>query len=172
MDQNLYDKIDPLVDDIGEQLSKLFEGDHFDLIRQRLTQLSSEFSEFSVALEMNIQVFDSERGNSLPLLQTGLSTFDGEVPYQVWGDSTPHRYVVHGDIVIVPHDHCPQCWGDWEFKDLHPECPECGVRMGDQVRLLLDSDRCPHCENGTVSASQPKCTECGFAVNPDHVMWG
>lgn len=172
MDQNLYDRIDPLVDDIGEQLSKLIESDHFELIRQRLTQLSSEFSEFSVTLEMNLQVFDSENGHNLPLLQTGLSTFDGEEPYQIWGDATPHRYVVHGDIVIVPHDHCPQCWGEWDFKDRHPECPECGVRIGDQVRLLLDSDRCPHCENGAVSASQPKCRECGFAVNPDHVMWG
>lgn len=172
MDKNLFEKIDPLVDDIAEQISELLDGDAFGLIKQRLAELSSEFGEFSVTLDMNVQVFDSDNGHSLCLLQTGLSTSDGAVPCQVWGDSTPQRYVVHGDIVIVPHDHCPQCWGGWDFKDRHPECPECGVRMGDQVKLLLDTDCCPSCEKGTVTASQPKCSECGFSVNPDHVIWG
>lgn len=172
MDKNLFEKIDPLVDDIAEQISQLIDGDALSLIKQRLAELSSEFGQFSVTLDMNVQVFDSESGHSLRLLQTGLSTSGGSEPYQHWGDSTPQRYVVHGDIVIVPHDHCPQCWGSWHFKDRHPECPECGVRMGDQVKLLLDTDCCPNCEKGTVTASQPQCAECGFAVNPDHVTWG
>jgi hypothetical protein len=60
---------------------------------------------------MNVRLFDPE-GLHLPLLQTGLSTTDGAEPWQMWGDSTPQRYVVFGDIVVVPNDHCPQCWAE------------------------------------------------------------
>ena len=30
---------------------------------------------------------------------------------EVWGDSTPQRYIVEGEMAIVPHDYCPTCWG-------------------------------------------------------------
>jgi Zn-finger nucleic acid-binding protein len=101
-----------------------------------------------------------------------LAAVGGEAPYQVWVDSSPHRYVVRGDVVVVPHDHCPQCWGLWDFKELHPECPACGARMGEEVKLLLDTDCCPNCEEGKVTAGEPRCSECGFAVIPGHVVWG
>ena len=58
----------------------------------------------------------------------------------MWNDSTPHRYIVHGDLVIVPHDHCPQCWGRWDFKSKFPTCESCGSEMGKGGRLLLDFD--------------------------------
>ncbi|MCA9138082.1 MAG: hypothetical protein KDB00_15020, partial [Planctomycetales bacterium] len=114
----------------------------------------------------------SEREHSLPLLQTGLSSSDGATPYQVWGDSSPQRYIVKGEMVIAPHDRCPECWGPWDFKESNPSCPECGIEMGPHVKLLLDSDCCPNCEKGRVSASNPQCSECGYAVDPNHVAWG
>ena len=36
--------------------------------------------------------------------------------------------------------------------------------MGEEVNLLLDTDCCPRCEKGTVTATQPQCNECGFSV--------
>ena len=168
MDNNLFEKIDPLVDGIAE----LIEGEALNTLKQKLADLSRELSEYSVMLEMNVQVFDPENGQNLPLLQTGLATSDGAAPYQSWGDSTPHRYIVHGEMTIVPHDHCPQCWGRWDFKSKFPTCESCGSEMGKDVKLLLDSDCCPNCEKGTLTASQPQCTECGFSVNPDHIAWG
>ncbi len=172
MDKDLFEKIDPLVDDIAGQISELIDGDTLSKLKQKLADVSRELSGYSLTLEMNVQLFDPEYERSLPLLQTGLASSDGETPYQIWGDSTPHRYIVNGEMMIVPHDHCPECWGRWEAKGLHPNCPQCGVAMGDQIKLLLDSDRCPHCEDGTVTVSQPRCTQCGLTVNPDHVQWG
>jgi ribosomal protein S27AE len=172
MDKKTFEQVDPLVDVVAEQVTDLIDGDQLATIKQKMAAISRCLcDDFSVSLEINLRVTDPE-GLTLPLMQTGMSTFAGRVPHQVWGDCTPQRYVVHGDVVIVPNDHCPQCWGEWGFKDRNPECPECGVRIGDQVKLLLDTDGCPHCENGTVTASHPKCAECGFAVNPDHVIWG
>ena len=105
-------------------------------------------------------------------MQTGMSTFGGAVPHQVWGDSTPQRYVVYGDIIVVPSDHCPQCWAEWGFKERNPKCPGCGLQLGKEVKILLDSDVCPHCEKGKVSAGNPVCSECSYRVNPEHVAWG
>ena len=64
-----------------------------------------------------------------------------------------HRYLVDGEICEVPHDRCPNCWAGWSFKigtpDTPPEaleCPCCGYGLGEQIKLMLDSDVCPHCE--------------------------
>ena len=172
MDKNLFERVDPIVDGIADQLSELVSGEALDGIKQKITALSEELASLSVTLELNVRVFDPDKERSLPLLQTGLSSSGGAAPYQVWEDSTPHRYVVDGDVVVVPHDHCPACWGGWGFKHRNPQCPECSICMGDRVKLLLDTDCCPMCEEGTVTSSEPRCSRCDFSVNPDHVNWG
>jgi hypothetical protein len=172
MDKNLFETIDPIVNEIADQLTTLIEGDTLSELKQKLADLSRELGVYSVTLEMNLQLCNPDDGQTLPLVQTGLASSDGAMPYQMWNDSTPHRYIVHGDLVIVPHDHCPQCWGRWDFKSKFPTCESCGSEMGKDVRLLLDTDCCPNCEKGTLTASQPQCTECGFSVNPDHIAWG
>ena len=173
MEKNEFEQIDPLIDDISEQVSELIEGETLDQLKAKLAEISRILGEpYSLTLDISLQVFDEEREKSLPLLQTGLSTNNGSPARQCWGDSSPHRYVVHGQLSIVPHDHCPDCWGRWDAKDCHPTCPECGVSMGDQVMWLLDNDLCPHCEKGTVTASDPTCTKCGYSVNPAYIVWG
>ena len=82
MDNNLFEKIDPLVDGISDRISELIEGEALNTLKQKLADLSRELSEYSVMLEMNVQVFDPENGQNLPLLQTGLATSDGAAPYQ------------------------------------------------------------------------------------------
>lgn len=172
MEKNLFEKLDPLVEELAEEVNMLVDGPALSKIKRQLTDVSRELGGYSLTLEMNVQVFDPEREQNLPLIQTGLATSAGDEPYQVWADSTPQRYIVNGAMAIVPHDHCPACWGRWDFKELHPSCPDCGVAMGEEVKLLLDTDCCPRCEKGTVTATQSQCTECGFSVNPDHVSWG
>ncbi|MCS7468517.1 hypothetical protein NZK35_17835 [Stieleria sp. ICT_E10.1] len=172
MEKHVFEKVDPLVDTVADQIDELVDGDSLNEIKNKLADISRELLGLSVSLDISVQVFDSERENSLPLLQTGLATSDGAAPHQVWGDSSPQRYIVDGEMAIVPHDRCPGCWGPWDFKERNPACPECGIEMGEQVKLLLDSDRCPNCEAGTVTASDPKCSECGYSVDPSHVAWG
>ena len=173
MEKNEFEQIDPLIDEISEQVSDLIEGETLEQLKAKLSEISTILGEpYLLTLEISLQVFDSDRENSLPLLQTGLSTNNGSPAYQCWGDSSPHRYVVNGQLFIVPHDHCPACWGRWDSKDRNPTCPECGVCMGDQVMWLLDNDVCPNCEEGSVTSSDPTRAKCGYSVNPAYIVWG
>src|SRR6185369_11896184 len=106
---------------------------------------------YAVSLTCSVEVTDQRKERTLPLLNTGLYTSDGTEPYRTWGDSTPQRYVVEGDIRVVPHDRCPRCWGEWDFKWLHRRCPSCAAELGKNCKVLLDSDVCPNCEQGKVT---------------------
>lgn len=173
MERYKFEKIDPLVDKLAESIDELVGAEPWAAVKQQMADISAILGEkYSLTLEFILQVHDPEREHSLPLLQTGFSTTNGANPYQCWGDSTPHRYVLNGELLVVPHDLCPACWGNWDFKDLHPTCAQCGVSLGQQLKLLLDNDLCPHCEKSTVSASNPTCLRCGQSVNPVFIYWG
>jgi hypothetical protein len=87
-------------------------------------------------------------------------------------DSTPQKYVVDGEMLIVPHDRCPRCYGIWDFKFKNRSCRECDATLGEEVKILLDTDSCPDCEKGKVSMSSPVCNKCGFRVDRALVAWG
>ena len=70
--------------------------------------------------------------------------------------------MVNGNIKKVPHDFCPECWREWGFKLKNHCCPECGIEMGKDVKILLDTDNCPNCEEGNVTLNKPKCDEAGW----------
>jgi hypothetical protein len=38
--------------------------------------------------------------------------------------------------------------------------------------MLVDTDVCPFCEEGTVSLTNPACAKCGQEIDPDLVVWG
>ncbi len=142
-------------------------------LRSLLTKLNQTIGKrYAVSLVVNVEVFDQERKRCLPLLQTGFAGFDTDKPYQTWADSSPHRYVVDGEMQTVPHDRCPRCWEAWDFKFKHPSCQHCGATMGKEVKLLLDTDNCPFCEAGKVSVANPVCGNCGYKVDPNAVVWG
>lgn len=166
-----FQQTETKLDSIAEHFSDWLEADASQDLKQLLSELSKQLG-VSINLELNVTAFDETRKNQLPLIQTGLTTRDGADPYQFWSDSTPMRYVAQGEMTVVPHDRCPVCWSAWDFKNLHPTCETCGSRMGDEVQLLIDSDQCPSCEQGTVTPYQTKCDRCGFEINPDHVNWG
>ena len=172
MDKTAFEIADPIVDEIADAVTEMLES-QTEKLRSLLTQLNKAIgSRYAVSLDVSVGVCDMEKERSLPLLQTGLSGFGGEEPYQTWADSTPQRYVVDGEMLIVPHDRCPKCWEVWDFKFKHPACRHCGATMGKEVRLLLDNDVCPFCEKGTVSMTKPVCDKCGYHVDPDTVTWG
>ncbi len=158
MDRSTFEAADLVVDEIAAKLDEVLDSDQFAAIRVLLAHLSEKVgSEYSVNLNVTVDVFDAERSNALPLLNMGLSTSKGEPPYKTHGDSTSQKYVVNGEIQVVPHDRCPRCFGLWDFKLNHPSCFECGVTMGREVKLLLDTDVCPFCEEGRVSLTNPVC---------------
>jgi hypothetical protein len=173
MDQSSFESADPIVDRMAEMIGRALDSAQLDGIRQAPAELSEAVRQrYLVNLNASVEVFDPTRRQPLPLLMTGLSTSDGKPPYQIWGDSTPAKYVVDGEMQVVPHDRCPRCHGLWDFKFQHRSCLECAATLGVDVKVLRDTDVCPHCEEGTVSLSSPACLKCGFQVDPTLVVWG
>jgi hypothetical protein len=173
MDQSTFEAADPLMDEISELVDLALASDHLADLRQALSKLSAAIgSRYSVGLNVFVEVFDHQKERNLPLLNTGLSTTEGGEPFRTWGDSTPQRYVIDGEIQVVPHDRCPKCWDAWDFKLANRNCSHCDSVLGGNCKILLDTDICPECEKGTVWMGQPKCDQCGFEVDPSLVVWG
>lgn len=177
MDQESWKAADERADEIAEKLDQLFDSPTMEEIKRLVGQLSVELKGGpTVSLNCSIDLFDPDNEHRLErelrILTTGISTTGSGEVYRTHGDSSPQRYVVDGEISVVPHDHCPKCWGDWGFKWQHRSCPTCDAVLGENCRILLDSDVCPHCEEGKVSAQQLRCDKCGFEVDPACVTWG
>lgn len=111
-----------------------------------------------------------ERGD--PSVRLGISAFPRKPSFRTPGDSTPQRYIVDGQMVIVPHDRCPSCWQVWDFKWKNPRCQHCDSALGENTKILLDHDLCPMCEEGKVSMSSPTCDKCGYLIDARTVEWG
>jgi ribosomal protein S27AE len=173
MDKKTFETIDPILDEIAEVANELLQSVGAEKLRSLLSKVNKTLgSRYLVDLHLNVTVLDTEKERCLPVLQSGLSGFDRDKPYLASGDSTPQRYIVDGEMVIVPHDRCPRCWEDWDFKFQNPSCSHCGISLGKEVKLLLDTDVCPNCEEGKVSVSHPRCKKCGYEVDLSQVAWG
>ena len=167
-----YEKLTSVVDLSHHVCSTFLESEAVSELRAALQKVSRDLPGLSLSLNCVFEVFDEHRPEALPLLNIGLTTSDGREPYIATGDSTDHRYVTDDGICQLPHDRCPLCWGEWDFKIHQTSCSSCGASLGKDVKLLLDSDVCPHCERGTVSRQNPVCDDCGFTIDPDVVVWG
>ena len=140
MNKAIFEKADPLLDEIAESTEEVLDSPTLAQQRKLLAGLNTEIgSRYAISLSVTVDVFDREKERCLPLLQTGLSGFEGDEPYHTTGDSTPQKYVADGEIQIVPHDRCPKCWGSWNFKFKNRSCRECGATLGKNVKVLLDT---------------------------------
>ena len=173
VDPVTFNAADPIVDKIADIVDAALDSEQLANLRQALDELGKVVGpRFSANLTVTVDVFDSEREKAIPLLKTGLSTIPNQSPFRTWGDSTAQRYVVNGEIQVVPHDHCPKCWEYWDFKFEYRSCSHCGTTLGQECKVLLDSDVCPHCEKGNVSMTNPVCRKCGYEVDLNIVSWG
>lgn len=173
MKEKTVDLLDALADKIHEKFMDLYEKGEFASFSKALEEIAKDLDErYSLSFGVQLSIFDSEREESIKFLDTAVDCIGGEHPYIASGESTLHKYVVDGEIKKVPHDYCPNCWSEWDFKIDNPECPGCGYVLGEDVKILLDTDVCPHCEDGKVTMSKPVCDNCGFKVSSDIVEWG
>jgi hypothetical protein len=177
MDQDRWKLVDEGIDQLAENLEQLLDSAATADLKKLLGNLQVKLGKrFGISLTCSVELSDRDadlqREHVLRLLNTGIATCENGELYRTWGDSTPHRYVVDGEIHVVPHDQCPKCWGDWDFKWTHRSCSHCDAALGKNCKILLDSDICPHCEEGKVTAREPQCERCGFAVDLSCVAWG
>lgn len=173
MDQQTWRVVDGQLDNLAKELGRLLLSSEAESLREMLANLARSVADrHNINLTCVIDAFDEQVEHSLPLLTIGLGTRANGDVYPTAGDSTPGRYVVDGEIEVVPHDRCPQCLDVWDFKLDHPTCPHCDATLGVNCWVLLDSDVCPNCEKGKVSATKPHCTKCSFKFDPRLVKWG
>jgi len=173
MDAEQFDSIEKLADNVYDKFDELYKKGIFAEIEAKMKDVCASLKEeYSISVNFDVEVFNSEKEQSITLTKRGIACFGGQAPYLASSGSTAHRYVVNGQIVKLPHDYCPHCWGEWDFKLLHTTCPSCDFMMGKEIKLLLDTDVCPNCEEGKVSHSNPQCTKCGVMLDGNVVNWG
>ncbi len=173
MEASKFDRLEKLAEMVNDKINELFEDGEFSEIYKEIKNVAEEFNDNSaVSVEFGVNVFNSKKKNCLQTLSLALTSATNEEPYIAYGDSTPARYLVDGRIMKVPHDHCPNCWGDWGFKFKNKVCPDCGYELGKEVKVLLDSDICPNCEEGKITIQKPECDKCGFVADKTLVHWG
>ena len=165
-------RLDTIVDRLADECDALLESEATAKVRKVLQELSAAVPELAVEFVVSLRLVDDTHEEPLRLLTTGYSTSKGDEPYLCHGDSTAGRYVVNGEICQVPHDQCPNCWSLWDFKMKGTTCPSCGFVLGREIKLLLDSDVCPNCEEGRVTLQNPTCTKCDFVADDSLVTWG
>jgi hypothetical protein len=126
---------------------------------------------YSLNLNFELTVFDSVRQKAIRLLHTCLTPSQEDF-WQASADTFAQKYLVNGEMCTVPEPFCPNCWGEWRCKCNYEKCPHCGYELGKEVKYLLDNDHCPACQAGTVTSDNPVCTDCGYLIEPDKVVWG
>ena len=175
MNPDKYSQIAPYLEDLATLLEEMLMDDNEQAkrVRHSLQEIGKALgTEYSVDLNVIVQAFVSREAKSLPLVELGLSSNNGESPFMQSSDCSVHRYIVDGTIHAVPHDRCPKCWEYWMNKFENPACEHCGTILGGNCKLLLDADTCPHCEMGQVSMRNPVCDSCGYEVDLKMVTWG
>jgi len=173
MEHKLTDKLEQLADYLDKQLDNAKETAIVREIKEKLSELCDSLNKNqSVNITVDLKLYDNSLEKELLLHQVGLSADNTGKPYIFSGVETLHQYWVNGDIEKIPHHICPNCWGDWDFKQENPICPDCGIQLGNEVKIFLDDNTCPHCENGKVSIHNSVCNECGHEINPKFYTWG
>lgn len=173
MKQSEFAALDKLADDADEKAEEWLQSESLSELRVALEKATASLPEgYQVTLDIKLNVFDERRERAMELLSHGLCFSPGIKTFEASGTSSPHRYVVDGELCELSHDYCPHCWADWDMKLERPVCPTCGYEMGKQVRQLLDNDLCPFCEDGEITLANPNCQKCGYEVNPAFIAWG
>jgi len=170
MNPDTFKAVDPHLDSLEALADQQFADPEFRRVLAELSQILGQ--KYGVSISLIVEVCDATGERSIPWLNTGLCAVSGKPPFRTSGDSTPQRYVVEEGIQVVPHDRCPKCWHVWDFKWKNPACSHCGTRLGENCKILLDSEVCPFCEEGKVTVTRPCCDKCGHEIDSKIVVWG
>ena len=171
MKQKEFELFDQLAEAVDEFVQQWLNSTEIKPMLDKI-QYACNQTDMSVGVSVEMHVTEDGREDTLRMLTTWIQCAANQDAYIASGDSSIQRYICDGAICQVPHDQCPNCWSDWDFKYRHQICSTCGYQLGNQVKLLLDSNQCPNCDTGTVTIESPTCTKCGMEVDTTMVTWG
>ncbi|QDU50493.1 hypothetical protein [Gimesia panareensis] len=117
MDQEAWQKAKDLIDEIEVSVDELLDSPELEGLRSKLAELGKRIGKkYSIDLNCTLEVGEWENDRFLKLIDTGHSVGQNGELYRTWNVASFQRYIVNGEILIVPHDHCPSCWGEWAFE--------------------------------------------------------
>jgi hypothetical protein len=173
MDAETFDRSNALTGQLIQEMGKLQQDGKLVGVEARIQELLRQLPDgCSITLNFSVEIHDANRDRHLKTGTTGVTFEKGHMPYLVDLGLSPTKYLVDGVMMKVPHDQCPNCWSRWPLKSRVKECPECNYRMGREVKLLVDTNVCPRCEEGAISLHEPQCGHCGFVAEKNLVVWG
>lgn len=171
MNPNTARNIDALADKAHDFFEKVKASDAFKALVTEMKDLGQDSNEF-VSLGLELKLFNNDKEGLLEIYSSGMqSNGEGDPsPYQ--GGEAFEKFLLHGDIQVVPNGKCPQCYQAWDFKSSSNSCSNCAIELGQKLKYMIDSDQCPNCEDGKVTRNQPSCTKCDYVADPKVVTWG
>ena len=172
MEQRISKKIDLAAQKFHALFDQLDKEGRFDEVKEILSDLSKEDSDYTPEIGFELCLTSERKENTIDILKTGISFSEESDGFRTEGSSSFSRYLLNGEIHDLPHEYCPNCWESWLYKFESLECPSCEIELGKDLKLLLDSDECPHCGEGKVTRDNPNCTSCNFFADPKYVSWG
>jgi len=168
-----YARADELATLVEERFMQLIEQGAFADLEPRLLELAKSGNEDqAVTLSLQFRLSDSEREREVIVAVTSRAFLSDGDTYDFNNNEATMRYLCDGEIKVFQRNSCPHCWGDWPNKVKDPVCPDCGYELGNQVKILIDDNACPHCLEGRVSSQEPRCDACGEQVEERFVSWG
>lgn len=165
--QQAIDKIDAIVHQMIDR-----DTEEMRMIQASIRELGQKLGgDYSASISLCLTVKDQFRTRELPFDILTFTSDRGEEPYDSTEESSPQRYVIGDAECVVPRDRCPRCWQSWPHKFQHPYCPHCDLKLGNECTVIVESEECPQCEDGTVSVERPVCDECGHEVDLRSIVW-
>ncbi len=180
MTVNEFDQIDQFALQLEEYLEGAMEAGKFRAIQNQMRAAMQKVDpQISLQVKVKVELVHAERENSLRLSSMGYEVSGGrEDPISalqvepLFEGATIHKYFMRGQIYKAPHDHCPNCWAYWPDKMNYRQCSYCHMKMGRDIKQMIDNGLCPHCEKGKISFDHPTCPLCNRTVDTQVVYWG
>lgn len=120
MDREKFETIDPMLDQLADVLDDETNEKPWLAIKQRLAEISAFLGEeYSVTLEVNLQVHEFKREQSLPLVRMGFTTSNGAEPCLHCGVSMGQQV-----NLVLDDEQCPHCVQE-SISISNPTCSSC-----------------------------------------------
>lgn len=162
MSPNEFESAVELLDEMLQQLYRRYGGNRRRLLRDQLGRLKQLCGERQMPfVRVELGVLDRDRQKAMQIGRVDVTYCDDGELFGTGGETDTRSYVLDDQLVCVPDGQCPACLGVWLLRPRMSEpCPECGIRFGDDFKIVIAGNRCPFCEE-----EYTECESCGCSFD-------